>query len=133
MAHETTIDVRFSELDPYGHVNHAVYVTYLEIGRTTALADCGVPINKMADDGFQMVVTGIEVLFKRSAGPGETLVVESTIGEVKRASAVWHQRIVRDGEELISAKVKAGITNSQGRPCRPPEWLFPSLQPLFSS
>jgi len=132
MAHETSIDVRFSELDPYGHVNHAVYVTYLEIGRTTALADCGVPIDKMAKDGYQMVVTGIEVSFKRAAGPGDHLVIYSEISETKRASGIWQQQIVRDGEILVSANVKVGITNAQGRPCRPPDWLFPSLESLFS-
>ena len=36
MAHETTIAVRFSELDPYGHVNHAVYLTYFEQARCEA-------------------------------------------------------------------------------------------------
>ncbi len=35
--HSTELKVRFSELDPYGHVNHAVYLNYLEIGRIEAL------------------------------------------------------------------------------------------------
>ena len=32
--HLSTITVRFAELDPYAHVNHAVYATYCEVART---------------------------------------------------------------------------------------------------
>ena len=34
--HVTAIKVRFTELDPYGHVNHAQYISYFEHGRTEA-------------------------------------------------------------------------------------------------
>lgn len=133
MTHLTTIDVRFAELDPYGHVNHSVYVTYLEVGRTDALARCGVAIDKIAEAGYQMVVTAIEVKFRRPGGPGDTLTVKSTIGEMKRATGVWHQTIQRGDEVLVTAKVMVGITNSEGRPCRPPDWLFPALVSLQDS
>ena len=39
--HETRLQVRWSELDPYGHVNHAVYLTYLEHARIAALESIG--------------------------------------------------------------------------------------------
>ena len=35
-AHVTSLAVRFNELDPYAHVNHAVYATYCEVARTEA-------------------------------------------------------------------------------------------------
>jgi acyl-CoA thioester hydrolase len=34
-AHWTDIDVRFRDTDAMGHVNNAVYLTYLEVGRQT--------------------------------------------------------------------------------------------------
>src|SRR4030042_56741 len=39
--HETRLRVRWSELDPYGHVNHAAYLTYLEHARIAALESIG--------------------------------------------------------------------------------------------
>ena len=54
--HITTIKVRFNELDPYGHVNHAQYISYFEHGRTEALDSVGVGLREMADKGFQIVV-----------------------------------------------------------------------------
>ncbi len=80
MAHRTTLDVRFNELDPYGHVNHSVYVTYCEVGRTDALTACGIPLQAMADQGFQLVVTRIDVRYRGAATAGDTLVVETAIG-----------------------------------------------------
>lgn len=131
MAHESTIAVRFSEIDPYGHVNHAVYLTYFEVARTEALIDCGLPIEGLATRGYQMVVTELSVRFRQAAGPGDRLTVETRVSEVRRARAVWSQRILRDGEELVTADITIGVTDRAGKPTRPPDWLFPSLQPLL--
>ncbi|MEL6983027.1 MAG: thioesterase family protein [Actinomycetota bacterium] len=141
MAHRTSLDVRFNEIDPYGHVNHSVYVTYFEVGRTDALTACGIPLEAMAADGFQLVVTHIDVRYRGAATAGDTLVVETAIGRMRRASGTWHQRILRarpakDGaavepeEVLVTAEVTAGVTDSAGKPTRPPDWLFPALEPL---
>jgi YbgC/YbaW family acyl-CoA thioester hydrolase len=150
MAHRTTFPVRFNELDPYGHVNHSVYVTYFEVGRTDAMAACEVPLQMLAREGFQMVVTRIEVDFRASAQAGDTIIVETEIGDLRRASGTWRQRILRSvkpGQDpaaepaedpaaepaeqlLVSGLVTAGVTDRRGRPTKPPEWLFPALQAL---
>ncbi|MEL7207545.1 MAG: thioesterase family protein, partial [Actinomycetota bacterium] len=129
--HTSTVDVRFAELDPYGHVNHAVYITYFEVARTEALAACEIPIHLMAERGVQIVVTGLEVRYRRAAVAGDRLTVETSLSELRRASGTWRQRILRDGEELVTALVTAGVTDRDGRPTRPPDWLFPALQPLL--
>ena len=130
MAHCTDLAVRFNEIDPYGHVNHAVYVTYFEVGRTDALTACGVPLELMADRGYQMVVTRIDVRFRQPAEAGQIVTVETEVSELRRASGTWSQRIVRGAEVLVTAEVTAAVTDSSGRPTRPPEWLFPALERL---
>ncbi len=130
MAHHTSLAVRFNEIDPYGHVNHAVYVTYLEVGRTDALAACGIPLEVMAERGYQMVVTHIDVRFRRPAEAGQVVTVETEVGELRRASGMWRQRILRGDEVLVTAEVTAAVTDARGRPSKPPEWLFPALEPL---
>lgn len=130
MTHQTTIDVRFNEIDPYGHVNHSVYVTYFEVARTKALVDCGIPLHVMAERGYQLVITRIDVRYRGAAELGDQLVVETEIGEARRASSTWDQRILRGDQVLVEAAVTAGVTDARGRPTKPPEWLFPSLEPL---
>lgn len=136
MAHRTSIDVRFNEIDPYGHVNHAVYVTYCEVGRTDALTACGIPLEAMAARGYQLVVTRIDVRFRSPAGAGDALVVETELSSMRRASGTWSQRVLRprpDGTEeiLVTAEVTAAVTDDTGRPTRPPEWLFPAMASLL--
>ena len=131
MAHYTPIKVRFSELDPYGHVNHAVYVMYFEVARTEALAFCGVPLDRMAEEGFQFVVTEVKLRYKRAAVVSEELTVETKALRQGRVRSTWTQRVLRGDEELVTAEVTAGITDTNGRPCRPPEWLFTALKPLL--
>ncbi len=133
MPHITTLDVRFAELDPYGHVNHAVYVTYLEVARTEALSACEIPLEAMAAKGFQIVVTAIDVRYRRAATAGDRLTVETSLSELRRAKGTWHQRILRDDEVLVTADVTAGVTDTNGRPTRPPEWLFPALERLVDT
>lgn len=131
MVHHTTIDVRFGELDPYGHVNHAIYITYFEVGRTVALQACGVDLAGLGAEGYQLVVTGLDVDYRAAAGSGDRLQVQTGIAELRRASGRWRQRIVRGDNLLVAAEVTAAVTDPSGRPTRPPGWLFPALEPLL--
>ncbi len=127
MPHTTTIKVRFSELDPYSHVNHAAYVTYFEVARTEALESIGASLEDVAIMGIQFVVTEIEVKFKKPAVGGDVLEVDTWIGEVGRASTRWSQRIRRGDEVLVTEELKVAICNEKGRPTRPPADLMAKI------
>jgi len=141
MAHRTALTVRFNEIDPYRHVNHAVYLTYFEVGRTEALTQVGLPIEALAADGIQLVITKVDVRFVKPALAGEILEVVTWLGESRRASHVWRQRIVRPEsnenggaaeEILVEGDITIAITDLGGRPTRPPSWLreaFAKLEP----
>ena len=70
-AHTTSLRVRFHELDPYDHVNHAMYVTYFEVGRVDALDAVELGLDRLKTEGYQFVVTKIDVRFRRAATAGE--------------------------------------------------------------
>jgi acyl-CoA thioester hydrolase len=128
--HTTTIAVRFAELDPYGHVNHAVYATYFEVGRAEALDSVGLPLSALADSGYQFVVTELTIRFRRAATAGSRLTVETVVSEVGRASTRWSQRIIGDGAVMATAELRVGVTDRSGRPTRPPSTLSEQLAPL---
>lgn len=127
MPHLTEIKVRFSELDPYNHVNHAVYVTYFEIARSECLFDAGIPLEQVGEAGYQFVVVELATKFKRPAVAGDTLQVETWLLEVGRASTRWGQRILRDGVVLTTQELRVGMANSKGRPTRPPQFILDAL------
>lgn len=57
--HETTLRVRFADLDALGHVNHAAYLTYMEQARMQYAADVWMWDGKM--ENLTMIVAAAEV------------------------------------------------------------------------
>ncbi len=129
-AHVTSLAVRFNELDPYAHVNHAVYATYCEVARTEALADIGLSIEELARQGFQFVVTELSLRFRKPAVAGDVLSIDTWLSEIGRASTRWSQRIRRGDELLVEAELKVGVANSLGRPTRPTPEMLATLEAL---
>jgi acyl-CoA thioester hydrolase len=136
MVHTTTFRVRFGELDPYNHVNHAIYVAWFEAGRAEALESIGMSLNAMAELGFQIVVTDLIVAYKVPAVAGDEVTVETWVSEIGGARSTWSQRIIRSGGAkadepattvLCTAEVRAGCTNTHGRPTRMPPELKAAL------
>ncbi len=130
MAHTTNFRVRFAEIDPYRHVNHAVYVSWLEAGRVEAMEDAGMGLDLLQADGMQIVITSIEVKFKKPAVAGDTVTIETEVASVRRASSRWRQRVMRGEEELIVADVHIAVCDDTGKPMRPPAGFMDRLAAL---
>lgn len=134
VKHAFPIRVRFYELDPYRHVNHAVYIQYFEAARVELLREAGLTLQGMMDDGVMIVVTDIATRFVRPAGGNDDLVVETEVLEFKRVTSRWRQLLVRNGEVIVEQVLGAAVTNLDGRPIRFPEPMVERLRPyLFES
>jgi acyl-CoA thioester hydrolase len=129
MAHRLDIDVRFYELDPYNHVNHAVYIQYFETARIALLADAGYTLQGMMDDGVLILVTHIDTRFLKPAEGGDHLVVETEVLGYTRVMTNWRQRLMRGDEVLVKQKLSAAVTNLEGRPLRFPRDMIEALRP----
>jgi acyl-CoA thioester hydrolase len=124
----TELKVRFHELDPNGHVNHSVYLGYLETARIELLESLGFTPMSLAGRGVHLVIVEVEIRFRRPAVAGDVLTIETGIRELKRASSWWHQRINCDGELIAEADVRSTATDHAGRPTRPPADLMAALR-----
>ncbi len=131
-AHRHHIKVRFYELDPYGHLNHSVYIQFFETGRVELLEQVGLDLESFAERGYRFVVNRINTSFERPVHAGETVTVETEVVELKRASSIWRQRIVRNGEVLARQELRAAITDNNGRPVRVPDDLAETLAPYLA-
>lgn len=127
-AHQVPIKVRFYELDPYNHLNHAAYIQYFEVARIELLAEIGVTLPEMMADGLMIVVTDIATRFLGSARNGDEVVVETELIEARRVTARWRQRIMLGEEVLATQEVRAAITDLDGRPRRFPTELIEALE-----
>jgi len=127
MSHETTIGVRFYELDPYEHVNHSVYIQYFEAARAQWLNEVGFPLNKLKDDGIQIVVTELNTRYLGSAGPNDQLSVTSELVDLRRVSMSFRQQIWRGQDLLVEQMITAATITPEGRPTRVPAELAAAL------
>jgi acyl-CoA thioester hydrolase len=139
-AHRSRLRVRFSELDPYAHVNHAVYVVYFESGRVEAMSEVGVDLAQLREEGWQLVVVELSVRYRAPAVANDELVVETRLRELSGASSRWAQRVLRAGPEgaderateevLCRADIRIAVTDERGRPRRMPAELRSRLEQL---
>jgi len=118
MTHLTTIRVQFRDLDPYAHVNHAVYVTWFEVARTEALRDRGVLLAGPHAVPYQFLVTELEARYRKPAVADDLVRVGSTVLEVRGASTRWRHEVWRDDDLLVDATVRIGLVGLDGRPTR---------------
>ncbi|HPC18677.1 MAG: acyl-CoA thioesterase [Kiritimatiellae bacterium] len=120
MFHLTTLTVRSYECDSSGHVNHAVYVNYLEHARLQFLRASGFDYPGLVAAGFNTVIARLIIAYRAPAFAGDELSIATEPVSTKRLSGVFRQ-IIRRGPDLIAeADVHWGVVDQRGRPARPP-------------
>ena len=116
------LPVRWRDLDPLGHVNAAVFLTYLDEGRATWLT-------KVLGDGFdpaQYVVARIELDY-RSEIPLGTLFIDThhAVNSVGRSSITFDENLtVPDGTIVAESRTVLVMwepDRHQSRPLSPDE------------
>lgn len=127
--HQTTIRVRWGELDPYNHVNHAVYSSYLEHARVETLEQVHSGMDPLTASGVRVVVVRSDVRFRAPATAGDVLVVTTGLREIGAATMIWRQVIDRDDVRIVEADIHTATIGEDGRPIRIP----PALRAAVSS
>ena len=125
---ETVITVRTPELDSFGHVNHAVFLNYLEQARFEALAAGGFSYDNIQDRGWAIHVVRVEVDYRAELRLGDELEIKTWISDYRRTTMVFAQQILRsrgnveDAVIAAESKVVGVWIGTDGRPMRvPPE------------
>ncbi|MBP6716546.1 MAG: acyl-CoA thioesterase [Acidobacteria bacterium] len=104
------LQVRFRDCDPLGHVNNAVYLTYLEQARFNLWrAQLGFQAKSAADAGprgIGFILARVECDFRAQAKYGDDLDVKLSLGEFGRSSFTYTYEIVNatTGQLMAGAK-----------------------------
>ena len=100
------LEVRFRDCDPMGHVNNAVYLTYLEQSRFNhwrSLWGFGDPQTPPEMPG--VILARVEIDYKRPARYGDMLEIRLVVAEIGRSSFRYEYEIVDDqGRTVATAK-----------------------------
>ncbi|WP_114377758.1 tol-pal system-associated acyl-CoA thioesterase [Elioraea thermophila] len=124
-AHRFPVRVYFEDTDAGGVVYHAAYLRFAERARTEWLRDLGLAHSQLiAREGLIFVVKRLAIDYVRPARLDESLVVETRLAGLGRASVTLAQT-VRRAEATVAALevVLACVRLATGRPEAMPEGL----------
>lgn len=133
LRHQVLVPVRFRDMDAMGHVNHAVYFSYMEYARQEFW------FQLMADRGvraFNFIVLKAECLYRSPAEIGETVVVRSGITRMGGSSFTWEYRLTdhATGREIALASTELVMYDyDSGKPTRIPQELRDRLESFQAS
>lgn len=124
----TELRVIYGDTDQMGFVYYANYLRYLEAGRNEFIRANGIPYAQIERD-FEIIlpVAEVEVQYRASARYDDLILVETRLGEMKRASLRFDYRILRGEELLVTGKTLHACVDRAGRIRRLPKALLESF------
>ena len=143
------IRVRYVECDAMGFAHHSAYLPWLEMGRTELLRDVGVTYAQLEAAGVLLVVTQMELKYRRPARYDDVLSLTTRVARATRvkiehayelrlserggaagagnphALSAEDLGLMQDtGEDLLfTATSTIACIGRDGRPAPLPEWL----------
>src|SRR5260370_833241 len=106
----TEIEVRYAETDQMGVVHHANYVIWFELARTRLCAMSGFTYAEIERLGYLLMVTAVELRYRRPARYGETVRV-----------TCWGDRLASRGVSFAYEVRRGGTPRPPRRPPHHPD------------
>lgn len=125
---KTDIRVIYGDTDQMGVVYYANYLRYFEAGRNELIRAKGLRYREF-EARFRLMLPVVEahVSYRIPARYDDLLGVETSLAEVKRASARFEYRIVRDGDVVATGHTLHACVDLEGRVHRMPRELIDKL------
>jgi acyl-CoA thioester hydrolase len=135
------IDIRYQDLDPYGHVNNVAHMAYFESARIayfrTLARRLGLgPLEAGDIPGTRYVVAEATVRYRAPIYLEDVLFCGVSMRNVSRRSFVWDYEL-RAGEDYASGRLVAEGSSAQvffdpetGEAQPRPKWFLPAVAEL---
>src|SRR5689334_17344296 len=120
---EISIRVRYAETDRMGLLHHANYLVYFEQGRTELLRAHGLTYRDLEDQGYLLVLTRVEVRYRRPARYDDLLTLRTTVVRTTAARIDHRYELFCDGQLLAEGDSTLACVDRTGRPQILPEFL----------
>ena len=114
--HETSLQVRFYEVDAYGVVWHGHYVGWFEVGRNELTERFQIGPLQLKEMNLLAPVVEVTGQFKVSATFGDSLVIQTTMERTEVAKLIFHYRVLHkdNGTILATGSTTHVLTDLKG-------------------
>ncbi|PIG95213.1 thioesterase family protein [Gloeocapsopsis sp. IPPAS B-1203] len=103
------LDIYSYQIDFIGHVNNAVYIHWMEIGRTKLLEAVGMPTHEIFKQGFAPVLIQTNIIYKSPLYLGDRVQIDLWLSELRNASATMQFRFYNSQQILAAEGVQKGL------------------------
>ena len=113
---EYQITVRGYELDSYGHVNHAVYLNYMEQARWEIIREAGL-LDQLIREGKKLVVIKVDVRYISEIKLFDKIIIQTKVKKEAPYLVFYQKLINQNGNTRVArAVVKAILLDEQKKP-----------------
>jgi acyl-CoA thioester hydrolase len=120
MAHSFTVKVYYEDTDAGGVVYYANYLRFMERARTEYLAELGLSVAELHNQGSLLVVTHVDIDYRRPARLGDVLELTTALEEAKAMRVTLRQQVLKAGSLLADAHLTFACVDATGKPQRVP-------------
>lgn len=114
-----------TQLDTFGHVNNASYLTLLEEARWDLITKNGYGLKKIQETGIGPTILEIKLVFLKELRARDEILIETQVISYERKIGKLMQLIRREGEVCFRAEFVMGLLDLAKRKLVLPtnEWL----------
>ena len=123
------------DLDEAGHVNNAVYLSYIEDCGQQMVAALGWPLDRMTAEGSAVVARQHRIEYKLPALLDDELELRTWLSDVQGSTATRHTTITRASDDTLLQRartVHVWIDLASGRPADLPAAFLTALAPAIT-
>jgi len=114
--HETSLQVRFYEVDAYGVVWHGHYVGWFETGRNDLTQRFQIGPLQLKEMNLLAPVVELKCQFKLPAAFGDSLIIQTTMERTEVAKLIFHYQVLdqENGKVLATGSTTHVLTDLKG-------------------
>lgn len=118
------VEVRYAETDQMGVVHHAVYPIWFELARTRLCEATGYHYSEIEKLGYRLMVTGIDIAYRRPARYGDTVEIRCRIARLGSRGLRFDYDILRGRDRLARGSTEhVWLEVDNNKVCRLPRPL----------
>ncbi|MFC6592521.1 acyl-CoA thioesterase [Deinococcus lacus] len=121
MKSRTELRVRYAETDAMGVAHHAVYPVWFEVGRGDLMRTLGLPYTEVEARGFYLMLTDLQVGYRRAARYDDLLTLETQVLEARSRTLTFGYQVLRGEERVALGETRHIATDQHYRPASIPE------------